>query len=108
MKQFTKTPSCWDGVSLNRNAVKYFRDAVYGGRASLIDLRNYIFIRQWQMLINTHKGWDAAHRLLEFLFTVVNEMKILQVKSCAISSLSQQDLKAKGFCMYVLPLSSYS
>ena len=99
MNQFTKTPSCWDGVSLNRSAVKYFRDAVYEGRASLIELRNYIFIRQWQMLINTQKNWDAAHRLLEFLFTVVNEMKILKVKSCTINPLSLQDPRAKGFAL---------
>lgn len=79
MKQFTITPKCWDGISLNKNAVKHFRDAVYNGQASLIDLRNYIFIRQWQMLVNVHKSWDVAQRLLDFLFAVVNEMKLLLV-----------------------------
>lgn len=80
MKQFTEAPTTWDGISLRKQAVKYFRDAVYEGRASLIDLRNYIFIRQWQMLVNIHKNWDVAHRLLEFLFTVVIEMKMLLVR----------------------------
>ena len=93
MKQFTILPSSWDGVSLNKHAVQYFRDAVYEDRASLIDIRNYIFIRQWQMLVNTHKGWDVAHRLLEFLFTVVNEMKILQVLIFLILLLSVRFLK---------------
>ena len=79
MEQFTKRPDSWDGVSLQKQDVKYYRDAVYEGRASLLELRNYIFIRQWQMLIKINRSWDVAHRLLEFLFTVVNEIKILLV-----------------------------
>ncbi|XP_065057879.1 uncharacterized protein LOC135685750 [Rhopilema esculentum] len=83
MEQFTKRPDSWDGVSLQKQAVKYYRDAVYEGRASLLELRNYIFIRQWQMLIKINRSWDVAHRLLEFLFTVVNEIKILLPKLSA-------------------------
>ena len=76
---FTKTPSNWDGISLRKQAIKYNRDQVYDGKASLLELRNYIFIRQWEMLYKMDRCWDVAHRLLEFLYTVVNEIKILQV-----------------------------
>ena len=86
MAQFTTTPLCWDGVSLKEPAVQYFRNAVYDGRASLIDLRNYIFIRQWQMLDNMHRSWDTTHKILPFVFKVIKEMKILQVKSYTLIS----------------------
>ncbi len=80
LEHFTNKCKTWDGISLNKHAVKFYRDLVYEGKATLLELRNYIFIRQWQMLSKINKDADVVHRLLEFLFAVVNEVKILQVR----------------------------
>eukprot|EP00794_Sanderia_malayensis_P000293 gene293-919_t len=79
LDQFAMKFDCWDGISLHKQAIRYYHDIVYNGTATLIELRNYLFMRQWQMLTKIIKDAEVIHRLLEFLFTVINEIKILQI-----------------------------
>ena len=96
MRHWTRTPFCWDGISLRDEAILYHRDVVYGGKASILELKNYISIRQWQLLLSMGKRLEVPSNFLMFLLTTVNETKLLLVSLKGLSSFYLLLLYAKS------------
>ena len=47
----------------------------------MLDLRNYLFIRQCALLFQLERVKDVLQRMLEFMHNVVHELEILRVRS---------------------------
>ena len=57
------------------------RDKIRRGCASLLDLRNYLFLRQSTLLFLLLKPCDVAERAVAFMLNTLQEIDILQVRS---------------------------
>ncbi|XP_057306729.1 uncharacterized protein LOC130644945 isoform X3 [Hydractinia symbiolongicarpus] len=78
LEKFCVAPKYWNGVVLNKETAEHHRNLIKSGKASLLDFRNYLFARQCRLLMKNQK-WEIPSRLLQFLFTVVHELKLLKI-----------------------------
>jgi hypothetical protein len=69
----------WNGLSLSSQSCFNLRTRLQSGRGNLLDLRNYLFARQCELLLLQHKPWEVALRSLQFLQNCVQELQILDV-----------------------------
>lgn len=79
LEKFTISPSNWDGVSLRNQNLESYKILIKSGNASLIDFRNYLFSRQCKLLINMNRKQTIPSRMMEFVYMVVQELKLLNV-----------------------------
>lgn len=69
----------WHGLCLSPNVSKSLREQFKSGNSTLLDLRNYLFSRQCELLFLLNKPWELASRALPFLQNCVNELNLLEV-----------------------------
>lgn len=69
----------WHGLCLSPNVSKSLREQFKSGISTLLDLRNYLFSRQCELLFLLNKPWELASRALPFLQNCVNELNILEI-----------------------------
>lgn len=69
----------WHGLCLSNALCFRLRERLKNAQGNLLDLRNYLFARQCELLLLQHKPWEVASRSLAFLQNCVIEFKILQV-----------------------------
>ncbi|CAG2177125.1 unnamed protein product, partial [Oppiella nova] len=74
----------WHGLCLSSNVSKSLRKQFFAGdgvatNTTLIELRNYLFARQSELLLLLNKPWELASRALPFLQNCVNELNILEI-----------------------------
>ncbi|XP_074599776.1 SIDL trafficking protein particle complex subunit 10 isoform X2 [Brevipalpus obovatus] len=69
----------WNGLSLCKDIQAELREKIRDSSASLLDLRNYLFSRQSDLLFVQHKPWELSLRALPFLQNCVNELNILEI-----------------------------
>ncbi|CAG2171537.1 unnamed protein product, partial [Oppiella nova] len=72
------------GICLSSNVSKSLRKQFFAGdgvatNTTLIELRNYLFARQSELLLLLNKPWELASRALPFLQNCVNELNILEI-----------------------------
>ncbi|XP_070562685.1 trafficking protein particle complex subunit 10-like [Ptychodera flava] len=79
LSSFTKECNCWDGLSLSQSVNKEKQTLVQLGKATLLDLRNYLFSRQCALLFGMQRPWEVAQRSLPFMHNTVHELSILEV-----------------------------
>ena len=72
---------CWDGASISQDSEKKLRESKKKKEATLLDLRNYLFIRQCALLFQLDRVQDVLQRMLEFMHNVVHELEILKVRA---------------------------
>ncbi|XP_018396820.1 PREDICTED: trafficking protein particle complex subunit 10 [Cyphomyrmex costatus] len=70
----------WEGVNLNNGTNHRLRFLLAECRASLLDLRSYLFSRQCAMLLLLNKPWEVAQRCLSFVHNTLSELRILEVQ----------------------------
>ncbi|XP_043280615.1 trafficking protein particle complex subunit 10 [Venturia canescens] len=70
----------WAGVNLNNNVDQRLRELLAESKASLLDLRSYLFSRQSAMLLLLNTPWEVAQRCLSFVYNTLSELKILEVQ----------------------------
>ncbi|XP_050448380.1 trafficking protein particle complex subunit 10 [Cataglyphis hispanica] len=70
----------WGGVNLNNGTNHHLRFLMAECRASLLDLRSYLFSRQCAMLLLLNKPWEVAQRCLSFVHNTLGELRILEVQ----------------------------
>ncbi|KYM88375.1 Trafficking protein particle complex subunit 10 [Atta colombica] len=70
----------WGGVNLNNGTNYRLRFLLAECRASLLDLRSYLFSRQCAMLLLLNKPWEVAQRCLSFVHNTLSELRILEVQ----------------------------
>ncbi|XP_028409754.1 trafficking protein particle complex subunit 10-like [Dendronephthya gigantea] len=76
---FTGECWCWDGASISSDSEKKLRAKIKERNATLLDIRNYLFIRQCALLFQLDRVKDVLQRMLEFMHNVVHELTILNV-----------------------------
>ena len=76
---FTGECWCWDGASISSGSEKKLCEKIKKREATLLDLRNYLFIRQCALLFQLDRVKDVLQRMLEFMHNVVHELSILKV-----------------------------
>ena len=79
LAKLSSQPEKWDGVLLSSKVADQYNTLIKSKKATLLDLRNYIFLRQCKLLVKMKRKWDIPSRLLEFLFLVVHEFRLLDV-----------------------------
>jgi hypothetical protein len=52
----------WTGLSFDRTVNKKLRDGIINGTPTLLDVRNYLFSRQSQLLLQTNKPWEVEQK----------------------------------------------
>ncbi|EZA55391.1 Trafficking protein particle complex subunit [Ooceraea biroi] len=70
----------WGGVNLNNGTNHHLRFLLAECKASLLDLRSYLFSRQCAMLLLLNKPWEVAQRCLSFVHNTLSELRILEVQ----------------------------
>lgn len=76
---FTGECWCWDGASISSGSEEKLREKIKKRKATLLDLRNYLFIRQCALLFQLDRVKDVLQRMLEFMHNIVHELTILNV-----------------------------
>jgi len=77
---FSKHPATnWDGLCLLPAVNAEKRKLIVCGKASLLDLRNYLFSRQCQLLLELDRPSEICHRSMPFMHNCIKELNILQV-----------------------------
>lgn len=79
LNEFSRTCDSWMGLTLSKSANKKKRELIAKSKASLLDLRNYLFSRQCSLLLLLFRPWEIAQRTLPFLHNCINELQILEV-----------------------------
>ncbi|XP_076177740.1 SIDL trafficking protein particle complex subunit 10 isoform X2 [Ptiloglossa arizonensis] len=70
----------WGGVNLSNGTNHHLRHLLAECKASLLDLRSYLFSRQCAMLLALNKPWEVAQRCLSFVHNTLSELRILEVQ----------------------------
>ncbi|KZC10834.1 Trafficking protein particle complex subunit 10 [Dufourea novaeangliae] len=70
----------WGGVNLSNGTNHHLRYLLAECKASLLDLRSYLFSRQCAMLLALNKPWEVAQRCLSFVHNTLSELRILEVQ----------------------------
>nr|XP_033340136.1 trafficking protein particle complex subunit 10 [Megalopta genalis] len=70
----------WGGVNLSNGTNHDLRYLLAECKASLLDLRSYLFSRQCAMLLAFNKPWEVAQRCLSFVHNTLSELRILEVQ----------------------------
>lgn len=81
LQQLSDNCDFWNGLCLTPSMSNELRKKLQGPKRSLLDLRNYLFARQCELLLLHNRPWEVASRSLPFLQNCVNELRILEV-SC--------------------------
>uniref|UniRef100_T1J3P9 Uncharacterized protein n=1 Tax=Strigamia maritima TaxID=126957 RepID=T1J3P9_STRMM len=71
---------CWEGLSLSPDVGDEKRLLIEQGKATLLDLRNYLFSRQCSLLLLLGRPWELAQRFLTFTYSCINELQFLEVE----------------------------
>jgi len=118
--------SDWTGVSLIIEENNQLRKRIVGKTPSLLDVRNYLFARQSQLLLQMNKPWEVARRCLSFLHNGVQEIDILDIncppgsiacwvllsalevlKTCQEFSQNSSNNQVQQYCLATAQLWSY-
>lgn len=77
-----------DGVSLAKSSQDFLRQLIKTEEASYVDLRNYLFSRQCNLLLKLdRRAWEIAQRTLEFLHNIIHELAMDRLEVCDFCSL---------------------
>ena len=80
LRSLSERCNVWHGLCLSNQLCFKLRARLQSSQGNLLDLRNYLFARQCELLLLQHKPWEVASRSLQFLQNSVNEFKILEIK----------------------------
>lgn len=73
----------WNGLCLESTCehTKKLRQRIVDKKASLLDLRNYLFSRQCDLMLLQNQPWKVAASTLPFLHTCVREHDLLEIET---------------------------
>lgn len=79
LSSFCQPVRSWNGLLLRRPIDMEKRELIQSSKASLLDLRSYLFSRQCTLLIFLQRPWEVTQRALELLHNCVQELRLLEV-----------------------------
>lgn len=80
LSSFQSPLNNWAGVNLDNCVDHHLRFLLAECKASLLDLRSYLFSRQCAMLLLINKPWEVAQRCLSFVHNTLGELRILEIQ----------------------------
>ncbi|XP_048512341.1 trafficking protein particle complex subunit 10 isoform X2 [Athalia rosae] len=80
LSSFQSPLNNWVGVNLENGIDHHLRLCLAECKASLLDLRSYLFSRQSAMLLLINKPWEVAQRCLSFVHNTLGELRILEIQ----------------------------
>lgn len=79
LRPYSELSNGWEGVSTSIDVNMYLRVLISEGRPSLLDIRNYMFSHQCQLLVQQDKPREITTRALKFIHNTMHELRLLQV-----------------------------
>ncbi|XP_078089198.1 trafficking protein particle complex subunit 10 isoform X1 [Mustelus asterias] len=79
LTSFCQPVQSWNGLILRKPIDMDKRELIQKNKATLLDLRSYLFSRQCTLLVFLQRPWEVAQRALELLHNCVQELKLLEV-----------------------------
>ncbi|XP_038657237.1 trafficking protein particle complex subunit 10 [Scyliorhinus canicula] len=79
LTSFCQPVQNWNGLILRKPIDMEKRELIQKNKATLLDLRSYLFSRQCTLLVFLQRPWEVAQRALELLHNCVQELKLLEV-----------------------------
>ncbi|XP_067849510.1 trafficking protein particle complex subunit 10 [Heptranchias perlo] len=79
LTSFCQPVRSWNGLVLRKPIDMEKREFIQKNKATLLDLRSYLFSRQCTLLVFLQRPWEVAQRALELLHNCVQELKLLEV-----------------------------
>ncbi|XP_059506058.1 trafficking protein particle complex subunit 10 isoform X1 [Stegostoma tigrinum] len=79
LTSFCQPVRSWNGLVLRKPIDMEKRELIQKNKATLLDLRSYLFSRQCTLLVFLQRPWEVAQRALELLHNCVQELKLLEV-----------------------------
>ena len=79
---FMRDCKCCDGVPLAKAPQQFLRQLIKTQEATYVDLRNYLFARQCNLLLRLGRPSEIAQRTLDFLHNLVHELGMNTLKVC--------------------------
>lgn len=70
----------WHGLYLSNQVSFKLREKLKESKGNFLELRNYLFSRQCELLLLQHMPWQVANRSLPFLQNCVSELRQLEIK----------------------------
>ncbi|XP_076819783.1 trafficking protein particle complex subunit 10-like isoform X1 [Clavelina lepadiformis] len=80
LSQFSRPIVRWHPLLLWKSVDNEARKTIVEGRASLIDIRNYLFSRLCHLLFEMGRSSEVTQRMHFFLHSIVNEISILEIE----------------------------
>lgn len=68
------------GITMCKKDLQEMRNKIVNQSITIIELRNYIFMRQCILLENLENQWEIAQRLFPFLFSTLREIDALRLE----------------------------
>ncbi|MGH0136494.1 UNVERIFIED_CONTAM: hypothetical protein FKN15_061137 [Acipenser sinensis] len=79
LTSFCQPVHSWNGLVLRKPIDMEKRDLIQKSKATLLDMRSYLFSRQCTLLIFLQRPWEVTQRALELLHNCVQELHLLEV-----------------------------
>ncbi|XP_078485701.1 trafficking protein particle complex subunit 10-like [Ciona intestinalis] len=79
LSKFSEPITRWHSLLLWKRVDNKAREAILGGHASLIEIRNYLFTRLCHLLFKMGKVREVTQRMHYFLHSIVTEVEILEI-----------------------------
>ncbi|MGH0129854.1 UNVERIFIED_CONTAM: hypothetical protein FKN15_039998 [Acipenser sinensis] len=78
LTSFCQPVHSWNGLVLRKPIDMEKRDLIQKSKATLLDMRSYLFSRQCTLLIFLQRPWEVTQRALELLHNCVQELHLLE------------------------------
>ena len=79
------SPQRWDSIALAQPMDAQKRNKIRTNTASLLDFRNYLFLRQSTLLFLLLRPWEVSQRAIQFMQNCLQELTMLQVRGLSLS-----------------------
>ncbi|XP_041114693.1 trafficking protein particle complex subunit 10-like isoform X2 [Polyodon spathula] len=79
LTSFCQPVHSWNGLLLRKPIDMEKRDLIQKSKATLLDMRSYLFSRQCTLLLFLQRPWEVTQRALELLHNCVQELHLLEV-----------------------------
>ncbi|XP_043928436.1 trafficking protein particle complex subunit 10 isoform X2 [Protopterus annectens] len=79
LTSFCQPVQSWYGLVLRKPIDMEKRELIQKNKATLLDLRSYLFSRQCTLLLFLQRPWEVSQRAVELLHNCIQELKLLEV-----------------------------
>ena len=99
-------PQRWDSIALAQPMDTQKRGKIRANTASLLDFRNYLFLRQSTLLFLLLRPWQVSQRAIQFMQNCLQELSMLEVKTgarlqnCCVSNVTRDHVMTRDLVLF--------